>query len=228
MLLRWFISLTLLSYCALIACADSTRTGSNATIRFVNATNSSLDLATGAGGTVATGNSNLGYSGSGTCTTVDALAPNIDVRQAGTTHSVSANFTPSFVGGANYLVVAYPGFGGATQYANISTSVAPATGQAGLRVVNLASGSGAFDVYVSAPGAALGTASATNIGFGTTTGLINVAAGTDLIRLTTAGTQTVTLNAGNQTFTAGQNSLLVIAPPATGTTALRTFLVTGC
>jgi hypothetical protein len=226
MLRRWFISLTLLSFCALIACDDSTGTGGNATIRFVNATNSSLDLATG--GTVATGSSNLGFSGSGTCITVNALSPDIDVRQAGTTNSVSSTFTPIFAAGNSYIVVAYPGFGGATQYANIGTSVAPTAGQAGLRVTNLAAGSGAFDVYVTAPGAALGTASSTNIGFGTTSGLISVAPGTELIRLTTAGTQTVALNAGNQTFTAGQNAVLVIAPPATGTTALRTFLVSAC
>jgi hypothetical protein len=83
-------------------------------------------------------------------------------------------------------------------------------------------------VYVTAPGAALGTTSATGIGFGTTSGLINVAAGTQQIRFTTTGTQTVAINAGSLTFTAGQNAVLVIAPPAPGTTALRTFLVAAC
>jgi hypothetical protein len=38
----------------------------------------------------------------------------------------------------------------------------------------------------------------------------------------------VAIHAGNQTFTAGQTGVLVIAPPATGTTALRNFFVTGC
>jgi hypothetical protein len=49
-----------------------------------------------------------------------------------------------------------------------------------------------------------------------------------LIRLTNTGTQTVAINAGNQTFTAGQSGVLVIAPAAPGTTALRSFFVTGC
>ena len=48
------------------------------------------------------------------------------------------------------------------------------------------------------------------------------------IRFNNAGTTTSALTLSNQTFTAGQNAILVIAPPATGTTAFRTFLVTGC
>jgi hypothetical protein len=160
---------------------------------------------------------------------LNAVQPDFEVRQAGTSNALSAStYTPTFTGGNNYIVVAYPGFSGSAQYATISTSVAPAAGQAGLRVVNLAAGSGAFDVFVSAPGAALGTSSATGIGFGTTSGLISVTPGSQLIRLTNTGTQTVAINAGNQTFTAGQTGVLVIAPPATGTTALRSFFVTGC
>ena len=136
--------------------------------------------------------------------------------------------TASIASSNSYIVVAYPGFSGSTQYATISTSVAPATGQAGLRVVNLAAGAGAFDVFVTAPGAALGPSSATGIGFGTTSGEISVTPGSQLIRLTNTGTQTVAINAGNLTFTAGLTSVLVVAPPAIGTTALRSFFVTGC
>jgi hypothetical protein len=222
------ITLSVLSLSGLAACSDddSTGNGSNATIRFVNATNSSLDLASN--GTVATGNSSIAFGNGSTCTALNAFEPDFEVRQAGTSNSLSSSYSPTFTGGNHYIVVAYPGFGGATQYATISTSLAPTAGQAGLRVVNLAAGSGSYDVYVSAPGGALGTASATTIGFGTTSGLINVAPGSQLVRLTNAGTQTVAINAGNQTFTAGQTSVLVIAPAAPGTTALRSFFVAGC
>jgi hypothetical protein len=227
---RLLITLSLLSLCTLAACDDddddSTGNGVNATVRFANATSTSLDIA--AGGTVATGNSNLAFGASSACTSLDALQPDFEVRQAGTANSLSSSFTPTFTAGNNYVVAAYPGFSGATRFSTISTSLAPASGQAGLRVVNLAAGSAAFDVYVSAPGAALGTASATGIGFGVTSGLINVTPGSQLIRLTNTGTQTVAINAGNQTFTAAQTGVLVVAPPATGTTALRSFLVTGC
>jgi hypothetical protein len=38
----------------------------------------------------------------------------------------------------------------------------------------------------------------------------------------------VLLDLGSQTFTAGQNATLVIAPPAAGSTTLRAFLVPAC
>jgi hypothetical protein len=38
----------------------------------------------------------------------------------------------------------------------------------------------------------------------------------------------VVLDAGNRTFTAGQNVTLVIAPPLTGSPAPRAFYATGC
>jgi hypothetical protein len=39
---------------------------------------------------------------------------------------------------------------------------------------------------------------------------------------------TVLLDAGAQTLTAGTNYTLVVAPPASGSTTLRAFLVPGC
>jgi hypothetical protein len=225
---RLLITLSVLSFSALAACNDddSTSFGNTATVRFVNATNSSFDVATA--GTVAAGNSAIAFGNGSACTTLNALEPDFQVLQTGTSNSLSSSFMPTFLGGNSYVVVAYPGFSGATQYTSVNTLLAPAAGQAGLRVVNVAAGSGAFDVFVSAPGGALGTASATTIGFGTASGLINVTPGSQLVRLTNTGTQTVVINAGNQTFVAGQTSVLVIAPAAPGTTALRSFLVTGC
>jgi hypothetical protein len=227
---RLLFTLSLLSLSTLAACGgddDSTGLGGDATVRFVNATNTSLDVATA--GTVVTGNGNVAFGASSACTVLNSVQPNFEIRQAGTTNALSAaSYEPILTGGNNYLVIAYPGFSGSAQFATISTSVAPAAGQGGLRVVNLAAGTGAFDVFVSAPGAALGTSSATGIGFGTTSGLISVTPGSQLIRLTNTGTQTVAVNAGNQTFTAGQTGVLVIAPPATGTTALRSFFINGC
>jgi hypothetical protein len=226
---RLLITLSLLSLCTLAACGDdddSTGIGGNATVRFADATNTTLDIATG--GTVAAGNGSIPFGGSSLCNSLNALEPNFDVRQAGTANSLSSTFTPTFTAGNSYVVIAYPGFSGATQYATVNTSLAPTAGQAGLIVINLAAGSGIYDVFVSAPGGALGTASATGIGFGVTSGLINVTPGSQLVRLTNTGTQTVAINAGNLTFTAGLTGVLVVAPAAPGTTALRTFLVNGC
>jgi len=38
----------------------------------------------------------------------------------------------------------------------------------------------------------------------------------------------IVLDLGAQSFTAGQNATLVIAPPAAGSTTLRAFLVPAC
>ena len=70
-----------------------------------------------------------------------------------------------------------------------------------------------------------------DIGFtrdGTHAEFITVPAGANQVRLTITGTQTVVVNAGTLTFTPDLVSVLVIAPPAPGTTALRSFLVPGC
>jgi hypothetical protein len=225
---RLLITLSMLSFSALAACNDNETTGlgTTATVRFANATNIPVDIATA--GTVATGNASIAYGTGSACTALNAIEPDFQVLQAGTLNSLSSSFMPVFLGGNFYVVIAYPGFSGATQYTSVNTTFQPTAGQAGLRVVNLAAGSGAYDVYVSAPGAALGPASVTTIGFGTVSGLINVIPGAQLVRLTNTGTQTVVINAGNYTFTAGLTTVLVIAPPAPGTTALRSFFVAGC
>lgn len=219
------ITIALLSFAALAACDNSTGTGINSTLRIANATSNPIDVASGT--TVATGNSNLAFGATSSCVTTSSFEPDINVSPTGTTNTY-ASFTPNLRAGESYVTVVYPAFSGAPEFAYIPTGTAPPTGSSGLRVFNAAAGSGTYDVYVTAPGAALGTASAFGIGYRTVSGLLTVPASTNLIRLTTTGTQTVAINAGNQTFTAGQNSVLVIAPPAAGSTVPRTFLITGC
>jgi hypothetical protein len=223
------IAIGLLAFAALAACHDDdtivSPTGT-ATARVANATTTPVDVASGA--PIATGDANIGFGASSSCLTTDVFQPTLTVSPTGTTNSF-ALFPPNLRADQSYVIVDFPTFAGAPEFAAINTTLLPPSGQAGLRVFNAAAGSGAFDVFVTDPAASLGTPSATGISFRTVSGLISVTAGTPvLIRLTPAGTQTVTINAGNQTFTAGQNAVLVIAPPAAGTTALRTFLVSGC
>jgi len=220
------IAIALLLAAAVACDDDSTGTGSTATLRIANATNTAVDVASSA--VIATGNANIGFGASSGCVTTNVFVPDVSVSPTGTTNTF-ASFTPVLLLGQTFVVVAFPGFAGATEFAFITTTLAPPVGLAGLRVFNAFAGSGPFDVFVTAPGAALGTASATGIGFRTASGFIAVTAGTpEQIRLTNAGTQTVVINAGNITFPAGTNSVLVIAPPAPGTTAPRTFVVAGC
>jgi hypothetical protein len=225
MLHRRFLVFTLCSLAVVAACNDDDDDDNNSLVRVVNASNSGIDVASGV--TIATDNSNIGFGSGSTCLTTNSVYPDLNVTPAGTTNAFSS-FSPDLRAGQHYVTVAYPGFSGATEFSDIATGAAPAVGQAGLRVFNAAAGSATYDVYVTAPGAVLGTAGATGIGFRTASGYISVPPGTSQVRLTNAGTQTVLINAGSLTFTAGQNAVLVIAAPGPGTTALRTFLAQAC
>jgi hypothetical protein len=222
--------IALLCTAALVACDTGVTTtgfagGASATVRLVNATALSLDLASS--GSVAPGNAGLVFGASSTCIPTDAGSPDVTVRASGTSVAL-AGFSPAFAAANKYVVVAYDA-NGVTQFATFATSAfTPANGQSGLMVVDVAPGPGNFDVYVTAPGSALGTAAAFNLSVGGNTNFVNVTAGTEQVRLTNAGTQTIIFSSASLTLSAGKNYVLVIGPPATGTSALRSFLVTSC
>lgn len=226
---RKIVAATLLSMLALGACDDieglgEPNTGSTARVRFVNVTGGLLSFAQN--GTVGTGMNNLAFGSATSCTEINTATPSLSVVANGVSTSLSG-LTSNLTSNGTYTIIAYPGTGGNTAYAILPTSYSSATGQAGLRVFNATTTP--FDVYTAASGGAFTTASATGIASGTSSNFFDVAAGTGgQIRFNNAGTTTSALTLSNQTFTAGQNSILVIAPPATGTTTYRTFLVTGC
>ena len=217
---------------SLAACGSDNSTGlastsNNATVQFINASNQSLDIATN--GSVATGGGALSYGIASNCMSVDATNSGLTVRATGTSTPLTG-FTPAFTAGGDYSVIAYPGTAGATQFVTVSNAFTPAAGQAGLRVVNVGAVGSNYDVYVTAPGAPLGTSNANNIGVGTGSSYFNVSAATaQEIRVTNAGSQTLVLTFGSSnTFTAGKKSTLVITAPAPGTTSPRGFIVGGC
>lgn len=221
---------------SLTACSDdSDTTGTNgastATVRFINATNNAFDLTTG--GVVGTGNGNLGFGRSTACMNVSTSNPNLGLNTAGTNSAVSGFNAGNLAAGGNYTIVALPGTGGTTQFVTIA-SANPNTlgsGQAGVRVFNATGGTGSYDVYFTAPGTTLGTsntANATSIASGTASSWFNVGGGTSQVQFTNAGTHNVAFNWGNQTFTSGQNSIVVLGPAASGSTALRAFTIGGC
>jgi hypothetical protein len=229
---RTFSAALLVPAFVLAACDSDNSTGlpdtsGNATVQFINASSTTLDIA--ANGTVATGNGALNYSTAGSCMSVDAANSGLAVRTTGTSTAL-AGFTPALTAGGSYTVIAYPGAAGATQFVTLSNAFTPATGQAGLRVVNVGSAGSNYDVYVAAPGAALGTPNANNLGVGTGSSYFNVsAAGAQHIAVTNAGTQTVLLDFGNSnTFIAGKLSTLVITTLPTNTTLPSGFFVAGC
>ena len=211
-----------------VGTSGDTSTVSNARIRFVNATATSLDIATG--GVVGAGNGGVDFGSSSSCISTNATTPNLAVRIAGTTNVVPG-FATAFQSGVSYTVIAYPGSNGTTQFATLADTYAPLSGQSGFRVFNASAAASSYDVYVTAPGTSL---TGTPPTFGAVTAgsiptFIGVSTSTSQqVRVTTAGSKTVLLDAGNVAFVTGQNVTMVIAPPLVGSTIPRTFMVASC
>jgi len=198
----------------------------NAQVRLANATNTALDLLQGT--TALTGSSNIASLASSACSSVNATTPNLNVVNTGTTAALPG-LTTSFAAGNSYIIVAWPNASNATQFSVLNNTFTPTSGQTGLRVFNATTGATGYDVYVTAPNAALGTATFTNALAGAATAFVSVPAGASEIRVfTTATTTPVVVDLASVTLTAGQNETLIIAPPAPNTTTLRAFVVPGC
>ncbi len=197
----------------------------NASVRVVNVTGTSLSVLQG--GIALSGGSNLAFGASSSCASVNAATPGLTIIQAGSTTPLPG-FTPTLQVGNSYTLAAYPTATGGVQFVTLGNTYTAASGQAGLRVFNATSAATGFDVFVTASGAALTTATVTNVLSGASSSFVSVPAGTSQVRLTTTAGTIVLLDLGAQTFTAGQNATLVIAPPATGSTTLRAFLANGC
>lgn len=196
----------------------------NATVRFANASDASLDFRKD--DAVVSGGGGLGFGAMSPCTTVSPASPALVVAKAGTTVNL-AGFDPSFDAGKSYTVVAFPGGGTATSFAMLLNAFAPANGAAGFRVFNATSGSTAFDAFVTSPNAPLATPTTSQTSAGRASALVNATAGTRQIRVTATGSRTVLLDAGSRALGARTNYTLVVAPSANGS-ALRAFLVAGC
>ena len=200
----------------------------NSNVRLANATDGALNLLQS--GSALAGASNIAFGASSACNSVSATTPALTITQ-GSSSTALPGFSPTLSAGHPFTFVAFPGAtAGSVQFATIEQAIGTATGQAGLRAFNATALATGFDVYVTAPGAPLGgTATFTNVAAGApSASTVSVAAGGSQVRLTATGSTTVLLDFGTQTFTAGQNTMLIIAPPATNTTAVRAFLVPAC
>ena len=198
----------------------------NSNVRLANATDGALNLLQN--GTVLPGASSIAFGTSSACNSVNATTPALAVTQGASTTPLSG-FAPTLTAGHPFTFVAFPGTAGSVQFATVEQAIPSSSAQAGLRAFNATAITTGFDVYVTAPGAALGTPLITNVLPGSpSASFVSVPAGSSQVRLTATGSTTVLLDVGTQTFTAGLNTMLVIAPPAAGTTAPRAFLVAGC
>ena len=216
---------------ALAACDSAARLGiigpsTFATVRFVNATDTPIDIATS--GTIATGNGALTFGTSSNCILVDERAANVTVLRTGV-NSTIVGFAPTFQKGGSFTVIIYPGVGGVPQFAVLPNAFNPNLNRGGFRAFNGVGVGTNFDVFVTVSGEVLRTASVNNVTFGSGSGFVNVDATTvQQVRITNAGSAVVVLDAGNQSFVSGGNSTFVIAPPGPGSTTLRTFQSQAC
>lgn len=193
--------------------------GSTASVRFINATDIPITVANG--GLVGSGNNNLAFGASSSCLTVDPTNA-AALTFAGGGGATVPVFAPTLAPGGSVTVVAFTAQNRTTDFASLNNTFSPASGSAGLRVFNASAGTPSLTVL--ANGTPLGNGAAVSIG--TASDFFNVPAG--VVDITFANGTTTVLDAGSMTFTAGQSSTVVVGPPRTGSTTLRSFTSTGC
>jgi uncharacterized protein DUF4397 len=188
---------------------------------------------------------NLGYTGttpaslpapstalySAVCTGSRSL---VLLRTANTSTTVATlSFT---VGqGQDQTVYAIGGTGGGavTAFTTTDDNTAPASGQTRVRIVNMSPTAGAIDVFLTAAGADLATATpaATNIAYQGTSAYVNVAPGTYTFRAVPAGTApanraaNVTITLAGIVLAGGTGRTIVTADNSTGGAPLRAFVL---
>jgi hypothetical protein len=207
---------------AAVGCDSGGRVGgltkTTADVRVVNASSTTIDLLQDQA--VASGNAAIGFGGASQCMTVQIISHGLSVRQSGLGSTSSP--LPSFTADEKYVVIVTAS-GGAFQLLSLRNGVTPAAGKAAIRFVNV-SGAGGFDIFVTDPGAPLGAAKASAIATGAASAYFDVPTTSQQIRLAPAGTTAVAFDVGNVTLAAGARAIVVLAPPATGTTVLRPFV----
>jgi hypothetical protein len=107
-----------------------------------------------------------------------------------------ANF--NLAGEASYTLITFGPVEAPALLLLSDDTISPSSGRFLLRVANAAAGAATFDVYVTAPGAALDTLAPnlSSISYGGSTGFLQLSSGTLQLRLTQTGTKAVIYDSG--------------------------------
>lgn len=125
---------------------------------------------------------------------------------AGTTFAIDTTLS---VGANNYSYIVYGPVASAQSVLVLESGLTtPNSGTFNFRVINVAAGIGAVDVYLTAAGADLNSTSPNiaNVGTGATSSLVPVNTGSYELRVTAAGTKDVIYDTGVQAFTNNQGT----------------------
>jgi hypothetical protein len=144
---------------------------------------------------------------------------NIKVNATGTTTTV-INANAVINKDASYTVIATNLVATIEPLVLLDDLTSPAAGNIKVRLVHGAPNVGAVDIYVTAPGADLATATPalTAVPFKGASGYLEVPAGSYQVRVTPAGTKTVALDTGTLTLAAGQiRTGIAVEAPGGGT-----------
>ena len=111
-----------------------------------------------------------------------------------------ANF--NLAGEASYTLIVFGPVEAPALVLLSDDTISPSSGRFLLRVANAAAGAATFDVYVTAPGAALDTLAPnlSSISYGGSTGFLQLSSGTLQLRLTQTGTKAVIYDSGARTW----------------------------
>lgn len=157
------------------------------------------------------------------------------LQRTANTSATVATISFTVVQGQDHTVYAIGGTGGGPVTGSTTTddNAAPAAGQTRVRVVNMSPTAGAIDVFLTAAGADLATATpnATNIAYQALSPYLSVAPGTYTFRAVPAGTTpanrntSVTITQAGIVLVAGTGRTIVTADNSTGGAPLRAFVL---
>jgi hypothetical protein len=202
-----FLPISLIG-CRLTGGSSSNNDTPKASVRILHASPDAPNVDVQVNGTtVAT---NAAFKAATAFQTINAGRGTVRVNAAGTSTTV-ISATPDFNSGRFYTVIA------ANRVASIEPliidddGVTPSAGQIKVRVVHGAPSAPAVDIYVTAPSAAIATATPTiaNVSFKAVSSTLQIAAGSYQIRATPAGSKTVVYDSGSVPIAAGANLVLV-------------------
>jgi hypothetical protein len=148
---------------------------------------------------------------------VAAGSRNLKVNAAGTATTV-INADADLADGRDYTVIASGLVSAIAPLVLQDDNTAPTAGNVRVRAIHGAPSAPAVDIYVTAPGADLATATPvlTDVEFGQVGDYLEAPAGTYQVRVTPAGTKTVVIDSGALTLASGQVRTAIAVDAAGG------------